>query len=95
LRRVEIKNYNGLYRNRGVLARIRRKIEGAILQGECVLLDGEGVVGLTAEDLAVLIRDLPAEKLRVAGFPFIWSHQGSGAICQTQKPSVGGEEPAQ
>jgi hypothetical protein len=76
-----------------VLARIRRKIKGAIRQGECVLLDGEGVVGLNAEDLAFLIRGLPVEKLRVAGFPFIWPPRESGTLGRKQDPFAAGGAP--
>jgi hypothetical protein len=58
LRRLEVKVYNHQFQNRGVLARIRRKLERSVTQGECVLLDGEGVEGLSPQDLYALIAGL-------------------------------------
>ena len=50
-----MKVYNHQFQNRGVLVRIRRKLERSVRQGECVLLDGEGVEGLTPQDLYSLV----------------------------------------
>jgi len=69
LRRLEIKVYNHQFQNRGVLARIRRKLERSVTQGECVLLDGEGVEGLAPQDLYALVVGLPENKIRPIGFP--------------------------
>jgi hypothetical protein len=69
LRRLEVKVYNHQFQNRGVLARIRRKLERAVTQGECVLLDGEGVEGLSPQDLYALVAGLPENKIRAIGFP--------------------------
>ena len=64
-----MKVYNHQFQNRGVLARIRRKLERSVTQGECVLLDGEGVEGLSPQDLNSLVRGLPENKIRAIGFP--------------------------
>ena len=69
MRRLEIKVYNHQFQNRGVLARIRRKLERSVTQGECVLLDGEGVEGLSPQDLYALVAGLPENKIRAIGFP--------------------------
>jgi hypothetical protein len=68
LRRIELKRYNGQWANRGLIARLHRKLSRAIAQGECVLLDGEDVVGLELEDLQALVAGLPEDKIRLAGF---------------------------
>jgi hypothetical protein len=67
MRRIELKNYNGQWQHRGVLARLRRKILNAVRQGECLLIDVEGVEGLTAVELGILLQRIPRTKLRVAG----------------------------
>ena len=64
-----MKVYNHQFQNRGVLARIRRKLERSVAQGECVLLDGEGVEGLSPQDLYALVAGLPENKIRAIGFP--------------------------
>jgi hypothetical protein len=69
MRRLELKAYNGSYDRPSVMGRIRRKIEGSIQQGECVLLDGEDVVALPADQVRILVAGLPPEKLRAIGFP--------------------------
>jgi hypothetical protein len=69
LRRLEVKVYNHQFQNRGVLARIRRKLVRSVTQGECVLLDGEGVEGLSPQDLYALVAGLPENKIRAIGFP--------------------------
>jgi len=69
LRRIELKVYNGRWLNRGVLARIRRKVERSIDQGECIVLDGEDVVGLELPSLQMIVTGLPDDKLCLAGIP--------------------------
>jgi hypothetical protein len=49
-------------------ARIHRKLSRAIAQGECVLLDGEDVVGLELEALQAIVTGLPEDKVRLLGF---------------------------
>lgn len=68
MRRLEIRVYNHQFQNRGVLARIRRKLVRSAAQGECVLLDGEGVEGLSPQGLYALIAGLPEDKIRAIGF---------------------------
>jgi len=69
MRRFELRAYNGQWENRGVITRLRRKLERCAAQGECVLLDGEGVEGLSSQQLYALVRGLPENKVRPAGFP--------------------------
>jgi hypothetical protein len=69
MRRLELKFHNGRYDHRGVMRRIRYKIERSIEQGECVLLDGEDVVALSADQVRLLVAGLPPEKFRAIGFP--------------------------
>lgn len=68
MRRLEVKVYNHQFQNRGVLTRIRRKLERSVTQGECVLFDGEGVEGLSPQDLYSLVAGLPENKIRHIGF---------------------------
>ena len=69
MRRLELRAYNGQWDNRGVITRLRRKLERCAAQGECVLLDGEDVVGLTPQALYVLVMGLPENKIKAIGFP--------------------------
>jgi hypothetical protein len=69
VRRIELKRYNGQWNHRGVVERIRRKLTRSISQGECVLLDGEDVVGLKTAVLRAMVDGLPRDKLRLVGFP--------------------------
>jgi hypothetical protein len=64
--RLELAPWRGQLGNSGVVAKIRRKIAGRIRQGECVLLDFEQVT-LTAEQLAELIQDWPAARVKFCG----------------------------
>jgi hypothetical protein len=65
--RFELRRFNGQWENRGVIRRIRRKIEARVRMGECVLLDGEGVVGLSEASLNTILDSLPEDKVRVVG----------------------------
>jgi hypothetical protein len=69
MRRIEVRIYNFQFENEGVLRRLRRKIERATKQGECILLDGEDVAGITPEQVASLLNGLDPSKVRIAGFP--------------------------
>jgi hypothetical protein len=69
MRRFELKTYNHQFKNRGVLQRVRRKIVQATRQGECILVDGEGIEGLSSEQFRDLLGGLDPEKVRIAGFP--------------------------
>lgn len=66
--RIELKRYNGQWGNRGVVDRLRRKLERRVAQGECVLLDGEDVVGLDLPVLRAVVEGLPQDKFRLLGF---------------------------
>ncbi len=48
--RLELRRYNGQWTNRGVIQRVRRTIAARVRMGECVLVDGEGLAGLTRAD---------------------------------------------
>jgi hypothetical protein len=67
MRRIELCHF-GQLQNKGVLRRVRRKIEGAIQMGECVLLDAEDAV-VEEHQMEYLVNDLPQDKLRICGFP--------------------------
>jgi hypothetical protein len=67
MRRLELKAYNGQWENKGLRARLRRKILNATRQGECLLIDVEGVEGLTAAELGALLARISRIKLRVTG----------------------------
>ena len=69
MRRLELRVYNGQWDNRGVVTRLRRKLERCAAQGECVLLDGEDVQGLSPQALHVLVMGLPENKVKAIGFP--------------------------
>jgi hypothetical protein len=69
LRRIELCAYNGRWENRGVVARLRRKFERSAAQGECLILDGEGVEGLSPQALHALVLGLPEDKVKPIGFP--------------------------
>ena len=68
MRRIELKHFNGQWKNRGVVHRIRRKLERSIAQGECVLLDGEDVVDLELPFLRAIVEGLPEDKFLLIGF---------------------------
>lgn len=63
--RIELKNWNGQFHNKGVLDRIRRKIEGGQASGT-VLVDCEDAV-LTKEQLAYLQAGYAPHKVRFCG----------------------------
>ena len=69
MRRVELRIFNGSWEKRGVVARLRRKFERAAAQGECLILDGEDVSGLSPQALHALVRGLPENKVKPIGFP--------------------------
>ena len=69
MRRLELRTYNGQWDNRGVIMRLRHKLERCAAQGECVLLDGEDVVGLSPQALYALVMGLPESKIKPIGFP--------------------------
>jgi hypothetical protein len=69
VRRVELRIFNGSWEKRGVLNRLRRKFERAAAQGECLILDGEDVSGLSPQALHALVLGLPESKVKVIGFP--------------------------
>ncbi len=69
MRRVKLRFYNGSWEKRGVVARLRRKFERAAAQGECLILDGEDVSGLSPQALHTLVRGLPENKVKPIGFP--------------------------
>jgi hypothetical protein len=69
MRRILLQDYNHQFQNRGVLHRLRRKIIRATRQGECILVDGESVDGLTPQQLRELLGGLDPDKVRIAGFP--------------------------
>ena len=71
---MELRIFNGSWEKRGVIARLRRKFERAAAQGECLLLDGEGVSGLSPESLHILVLGLPENKLKPVGFPALRPH---------------------
>ncbi|MEI9998791.1 MAG: hypothetical protein WDO13_06280 [Verrucomicrobiota bacterium] len=63
--RLELRRYNGQWQNRGVIERVRRTIAARVSMGECVLVDGEGVAGLTLADWELICGGFPADKVRV------------------------------
>jgi hypothetical protein len=69
LRRIELKVYNGSYGFPGVLERLRRKLERSAELGECLMVDGEDVEGLSPVQVRMLFFGLPSEKIRPVGFP--------------------------
>ena len=63
--RIELKNWNGQFDNKGVLDRIRRKIEGGQASGT-VLVDCEDAV-LTPEQLAYIKAGFAPHKVKLCG----------------------------
>jgi hypothetical protein len=63
--RLELRQYNGQWANRGVIRRVRNKIAARVRMGQCVLLDGEGVNGLTRADWISMCGGFPEDKVRV------------------------------
>ncbi len=74
MRRLELKEYNGQFEHSGVLRRLRHKLERTAELGECLLVDGEDVVGLSPVQVRLLFLGLPAEKIRPVGFPALRPH---------------------
>lgn len=68
MRRLELKVHNGAW-GPAVLQRLRRKLERSAELGECLLVDGEDVEGLSALQIKELFFGLPPEKVRPVGFP--------------------------
>ena len=69
MKRFELRIYNHQFCNRGVVERIRRKIVRSAAQGECILVDGEDVAGINADQLQYLLAGLDPSKVQVAGVP--------------------------
>jgi hypothetical protein len=69
MRRVELRIFNNSWERRGVIARLRRKFERSAALGECLILDGEGVSGLSPQALHALVLGLPENKVKPTGFP--------------------------
>ncbi len=67
MRRIEIKNWNGQFSNRGVLELIRRKIQGAQGAGTA-LIDFEDAI-LSAEQVAYISGGWLAHKVKSCGSP--------------------------
>jgi hypothetical protein len=51
------------------LQRLRRKLQQSAIQGECVIVDGEEVEGLSPTQVKALLSGLPWEKIRPIGIP--------------------------
>jgi hypothetical protein len=64
--RLEVRKWNGQYGHRGVIQRIRRKIQGRLQQG-CVLVDFEGVTGISPDHLLLLLDGWPEEQVKICG----------------------------
>jgi hypothetical protein len=64
--RLELRSFNGQFRNRGVVERIRRRIQGRVRDGQCVLLDFEGVE-ISAQELARILEGWPADRVKSCG----------------------------
>jgi hypothetical protein len=71
MRRLELKEYNGQFEHSGVLRRLRHKLERTAELGECLLVDGEDVEGLSPVQVRLLFFGLPSEKIRPVGFPML------------------------
>ncbi len=69
MRRLRLADYNGQWERRGVLERLRRKLLQSAVLGECVIVDGEEVEGLSPLQVNALFSGLPWEKIRPAGIP--------------------------
>jgi len=69
VRRIILSDFNGQWEHRGVITRLRGKLERASAQGECLLLDGEDVHGLSPQGLHFLVTGLPENKVKAIGFP--------------------------
>ncbi len=69
MRRIILSEFNGQWGHRGVITRLRGKLERASAQGECLLLDGENVHGLSPQGLHFLVMGLPENKVKAIGFP--------------------------
>ncbi len=65
--RIELAPFNGQFADKGTMRRIRRKVEGPIRQGQCVLLDMEDTRELPLPELREIVADQPEDKLRVCG----------------------------
>jgi hypothetical protein len=95
MRRLELKIYNGQFRHRGVLRRLRRKLEQSAAMGECIVVDGEHVEGLSAVEVSALFSGLPWTKIKPLGFPALrpWPLPLPGTLSQDGSKS-GREGPA-
>jgi hypothetical protein len=71
MRRLELKQYNGQFEHTGVLRRLRHKLERTAEQGECLLIDGQDVEGISSVQVRMLFAGLPSEKIRPIGFPIL------------------------
>jgi hypothetical protein len=64
--RLELRTWNGQYSRRGVIERIRRKILGRLQEG-CVLIDLEGVTGISPAHLSRLLDGWPEDRVKICG----------------------------
>lgn len=69
MRRIVLADYNGRWDDRGVLQRLRRKLQQSAILGECIIVDGEEVEGLSPLQVNALLSGLPWEKIRPVGIP--------------------------
>jgi hypothetical protein len=71
VRRIAVKQYTGLKADQPAIARrLARKIQGAIVQRQCLLLDFEGTAA-SPEFLDVLLSVAVQPKIRFCGLPVI------------------------
>jgi len=71
MKRIIVLHYTGSQANNLKLARrISRKMRGAQMLGQCVLVDFEDVE-VSAEFLAILVSSGPVDKARFCGLPII------------------------
>jgi hypothetical protein len=61
-----LRPYSGQFESKGVIERIRRKIEGRLAGGECVVVVVDGAKGLTPEIVERLRKGWPSSKVRFA-----------------------------
>jgi hypothetical protein len=64
--RLELRIWNGQLDNRGVIQRIRKKIRGRLQDG-CVLVDLEGVTGISPDHLLLLLDSWPEDRIKICG----------------------------
>ena len=90
--RIEVKEWNGQFSNKGVLTTIRRKIEGGQMSGT-ILVDLEGAV-LTSEQLAALKKGWLDYKVKFCGSVASLPHplpENVSVKGLTDRPPTGGD----